>query len=92
MALNFRIIIHQNSDSLHFKLVGDFDGSSAHQLLNLLNKNWNRVYRVFIHTNSLRDIHPFGRNTFQANLNELKGHYHRILFTGQNASQLAPER
>jgi hypothetical protein len=92
MASNFRISIHRNSDNLHLKLVGDFDGTSAHQLLNVLKKNWNSVYRVFIHTGSLKDIHPFGRHTFQQNLSDLKGHHSRILFTGDNASQIAPDR
>ena len=38
MAANFRIRVHQNSDNLHLRLDGDFDGSSACELLDLLNK------------------------------------------------------
>jgi hypothetical protein len=48
MASNFRISTHRNSESLHLKLVGDFDGSSAFELINVLKKNWNGAYRVFI--------------------------------------------
>jgi len=40
MASNFRIFLQQNSDNLHVKLSGDFDGSSAHQLINMI-KNYN---------------------------------------------------
>ena len=36
MATNFRILIDQNGIDLHLKLSGDFDGSSAHQVLNVL--------------------------------------------------------
>ena len=92
MGGDFKILTHINGNCLHLKLVGDFDGTSAHQLLNVLKKNWNSVYRVFIHTGSLKDIHPFGRHTFQQNLSDLKGHHSRILFTGDNASQIAPDR
>ncbi len=38
MASNFRIFLHETRDSLHLKLDGDFDGSSAHELLNTLKK------------------------------------------------------
>ena len=48
MASNFKILVHRNSDSLHLKLVGDFDGTSAHELLNSLTKNARGVRRVFI--------------------------------------------
>ena len=92
MASNFRIIVHRNSDNLHIKLMGDFDGSSAWELLNMLKKTANGVYRVIIHTSSLQSIHPFGRDTFQENLRHRKDHPVRILFTGENACQLAPEK
>jgi len=92
MASNFRISIHRNSESLHLKLVGDFDGSSAFELINVLNKNWNGTYRVFIHTDSLKDINPLGCDTFQHNLSDLKGHSMRIFFTGENAGHIAPDR
>jgi len=38
MALNFKIICHKNSENLHLKLMGDFDGSSAYELINTLKK------------------------------------------------------
>lgn len=92
MASNFRICVHRNSDSLHLKLMGDFDGSSACELINVLKKSFNGVFRIIIHTNSLKDIYPFGRDTFQKNLRDLKVHTDRILFTGEKASQIAPEK
>ena len=36
MALNFKILCHQGSDGLQLKLMGDFDGSSAYELINTL--------------------------------------------------------
>ena len=91
MALNFRILIHRNSDNLHLKLLGDFDGSSAHEVLESLRKNYQGISKIFIHTNSLNEIHPFGRNVFHNNLDFVNGKSISLLFTGENAGQLAPK-
>ena len=84
--------MNRNSDNLHLKLVGDFDGSSAQQLLNLLAKNSQGASRVFIHTGCLRSIHPFGRSVFRSHMNVMSGSPAAIVFTGENASELAPEK
>ena len=36
MSRNFKIETHYNRDEVHLRLVGDFDGSSACELLNIL--------------------------------------------------------
>jgi hypothetical protein len=92
MAANFRIFVHRNSDNLHLKLMGDFDGSSAWEVLNMLKKTAGGVCRVIIHTGCLKHIDPFGRDTFQENLRHLKTATVPILFTGENASQIAPKK
>jgi len=92
MASNFRISVHRNSQSLHLKLLGDFDGSSAHQLLNVLKNKSKGTARVFIHTSCLGDIHPFGQGVFQNNLDILKGQTVPLVFTGEYASRLASEK
>ena len=91
MASNFSISMHRSSDNLHLKLLGDFDGTSAWQLINVLKENTNGVCRVIIHTNSLKNIYPFGRDTFRQNLPGLKSSPTQILFTGENASLIAPK-
>ena len=91
MASNFRISIHRNSENLHLKLIGDFDGSSACQLLEVLRRTSSSVYKIIIHTSSLNAIYPFGRDTFHRNLCELNGNSIRLLFTGENANQISPE-
>jgi hypothetical protein len=90
MARNFKVLAHRNSDSLHLRLEGDFDGSSAHQLLCMLGKNGNNIERVFIHTNGLRKIHPFGKAVFQKNLNEFNSRRADLLFTGDKGAEIAP--
>ena len=92
MASNFRISVHRNSDNVHLKLMGDFDGTSAWELLDVLKKNSDGVRKVIIHTSSLKNVYPFGRNTFHQNLCDLKSHQIQILFTGGNAKMIAPEK
>jgi len=45
------------------------------------------ISRVFIHTSSLRDIHPFGLHVFRSNVSVLKGQSVELVFKGENASQ-----
>lgn len=92
MAANFRISFHRNCENLHVKLFGDFDGSSAHQLLNALKTSWAGASRVFIHTGCLRNIEPFGRDVFQNSPDLKKARHLTLVFTGKNARQLAPEK
>jgi len=93
MAQNFRVVVHQNSENLHLRLEGDFDGSSAYELLNALEKRCRYASRAFIHTNGPRQVAPFGLSIFHANLNDLKGGRKcwPLHFTGDHAGELAPE-
>lgn len=92
MARKFGISVHRNDQNIHLKLAGDFDGISAHELLKVLKRYCSRSSRVFIHTSCLRSIHPFGRNVFHTHLALLKGQSVELVFTGEKASRLAPER
>ena len=91
MAANFKISLHRNGDSLDVKLTGDFDGTSACELLNALEETCDGAGSIFIHTSGLKDIHPFGQDTFHNNLYVLKNRFTRLIFTGQNATEIAPE-
>lgn len=91
MAANFRISAHRKSDGLHLKLMGDFDGTSACELLNALREKPKRTERVIIHTCGLREICRFGKDTFQKNLHTLKGRLIRLVFTGKSSADIAPE-
>jgi hypothetical protein len=90
MAGNFRVLVHRNSDSLHLRIEGDFDGSSAHQLLYMLGEKGNKVRRVFIHTNGLKEILPFGKAVFQKNLNDFVRRETDLVFTGDKGREIAP--
>jgi anti-anti-sigma regulatory factor len=90
VASNFKISIRKTNAVTHVKLRGDFDGTSACELLNVLEKRCDSEDHVFIDTDNLRQIYGFGRDTFQKNLRMLKGRCFHIVFRGKNAAQLAP--
>jgi len=92
MASNFKIHIHQNGDALQVQLSGDFDGSSAHQLINALKKHSIPSFSIFIHTTNLKHVYPFGRDIFQSNLHSLNNKFFgNLIFTGTHATEIAPE-
>jgi hypothetical protein len=89
MASNFRIYFHQTEDNLHLKIMGDFDGSSAYELINFLKNYGGFARRVFIHTGFLSSVCSFGLDVFQKSTTIKK--LSRILtFTGEYADKLAP--
>jgi hypothetical protein len=90
MASNFRIYCHKDKNSLHFDLMGDFDGSSAYELINTLKKYQGVVRRIYIHTHFLSSVCSFGLDVFQKSCTIKK--LARILtFTGQYGNKLAPK-
>jgi len=92
MALSFRIVMHENSENLHLRLTGDFDGSSAFELLEVLKDRAHSVQKVFIHTSTLGDIHPFGQGVFEKRASELRDELQKIYFTGDKAKLLSPDQ
>ncbi len=84
MASNFKIFKHRSGESLHLKLYGDFDGSSAAELLNLLEKDGDDCFNVFINTSELNHVHFFGENVIQSNASILNHLNSRIHFIGKS--------
>ena len=88
MASNFQIFSFKTRDSLHLKLSGDFDGSSAHELINTLTEHGKGFYEIFIDTNDLKSIHPYGKEIFQKRFSAVKKQFHGITFVGRNGHEL----
>jgi hypothetical protein len=88
MASNFHIYSFKTRDSLHLKLAGDFDGSSAYELINTLIEHGKGFYEIFIDINELKSIHPFGRDVFQKNLRGLNKLYRNLVFIGKNGHEI----
>ena len=67
MASNFQLLSYRNKDSLHLQLYGDFDGNSAYELINTIKRNGKDFIQIFIDTNDLDKLYPFGLDVFQNN-------------------------
>ena len=84
MAPNFKFSFHQSNDSLHMKLNGDFDGSSAYELINALKNYRTGSSQIFIETGCLNNIYPFGKDVFLKNLSTFNKKYNKIRFIGKH--------
>jgi hypothetical protein len=91
MASNFRVQAQRKNDDLHLRLEGDFDGASAFAVIRVIGKRGCTAGTVFIDTNGLRDIHPFGREVFLRNLGGCGKHRRRLVFTGQKGPLISPQ-
>jgi len=92
MASNFQIYSYKTRDSLNLKLNGDFDGNSAHELINILIAAGIGFREIFIDTNGLKTIYPFGRDVFQKNLSRIKKQLKNLIIVGANKYKIAPNR
>lgn len=90
MASNFRIFIHRSNGNLQVKLTGDFDGSSAFELINVLKEHSGKAGKIVINTGGLASIHPFGLGVFQNNYS-IKKLSRALTFTGKYGSFIAPQ-
>jgi hypothetical protein len=89
MAMNFKIFQLKSKNSVHLTLDGDFDGTSAHELVNTLKSYGPDVEQVFINTNGLRSIHPFGQVVLRRNLSGLYGRRRNLVFIGDHGRRLS---
>ncbi len=87
MGSNFIIDKIRKGRDLHIDIRGDFDGSSAMQLLVCLNTCCSGVNRIFINTNGLDKIYYFGKLVFQNNFPPRTGIASKVSFTGKNRGQ-----
>ena len=90
MASNFRMFLYQNSDSLHVKISGDFDGSSAHELIHAIKNHNGNARNIYVHTGSLSVVHSFGLDVFKKNLKADNSSL-SLTFTGEHGTKLALE-
>ena len=82
MASTFSIFHDRNKDKLDLKLMGDFDGSSACELINTLKANYEKVAKIIVHTGSLSSLHPFGLEVFSKKWLSFDKADSSITFTG----------
>lgn len=89
MAKNFRIYSRKENNILHLKLSGDFDGMSAMELLYALKEKIEAADRIYIDTNELSSLLPFGRVVFQNNFDFSSEASSKMVFTGEYGNQIS---
>jgi stage II sporulation protein AA (anti-sigma F factor antagonist) len=84
MAKNFRISTKKkNNRTLDIELFGDFDASSACELIHLLDNSANHATKVAIDTDGLRTINAFGLDVLMPRLSDLASRRPDIEVTGR---------
>ena len=89
MALNFGITISKNSDGFELQLDGDFDITSAYEVIYAIKKLPEDTAIVYVNTNYLKKIHPSGLDVFSGFMNSIKGQSDRIVVTGNNSNAIS---
>jgi anti-anti-sigma regulatory factor len=84
MANNFRVnVIGGDLKRLNLKILGDFDGTSAFRLLNVIEQKGGSASRITIDTDGLRSVNTFGSDIFRANIAEMNKGARTIDYTGR---------
>ncbi len=84
MAKNFHVLTKKSSNqALALKLFGDFDESSACELINVLDESVKKTFKVAIDTDGLRTIDAFGLNVFLPRMSLLNNTRADIEVTGR---------
>jgi stage II sporulation protein AA (anti-sigma F factor antagonist) len=92
MAKNFHMLTKRNKNrSLSIRLSGDFDGSSACELINSLTKIAGKNTRVSIDTNGLRTVDTFGLTVLRPELHMGNNTGPAIEVTGRFRTVFQPE-
>ena len=92
MANNFRVdVVGGDMKRLNLRILGDFDGSSAFRLLNIIEKKSREVRKVTINTDGLRSVNTFGSDIFRANIADMSKGVLDINYTGRFKEALAQE-
>lgn len=88
MARNFNIDVTQSGDGVRLKLNGSFDGTSACELVNLLNNgNLGDTAKILVDTDALKDVHPFGLEVLRQRLHIAQSRQPLLIFSGKRAAQ-----
>ena len=82
MAANFKIYINKHKDVHHIWLIGDFDGSSAFELIHILESHFGKSGKIFIDTSGLFSIPPCGVDVSKKNI-ALTQKFYEVTLTGK---------
>ncbi|MEH0021094.1 MAG: hypothetical protein V6Z89_15685 [Desulfobacter sp.] len=90
MKSNFHLDARKTNQELHIKLHGVFDGSSAFELIEVIQEGDKQGLSIFVDTSPLKKAYPFGKAILDTHLpkNVLRAKLH---FSGFWAEGLLPQ-
>jgi len=88
MAANFQIVTERINDQAFIIISGDFDGSSAFELINVINSSCPECKKIIINTSNLNIVYPFGRKILKSKEYMFKEKSKQVIFTGGHANEL----
>lgn len=80
---NFKIAIDPKGSSVRLELSGNFDGTSADELLNVIRTYGDGAEKIFINTRNLRTVHPFGMALFRNKFYTVKQQSDKLVFSDE---------
>jgi hypothetical protein len=84
MGNNFKVTSRKVKEGLHIVVSGDFDGTSAWELINTISRNYRGRGRVVIDTRNLGEVEPFGGLLFETLMDPHLVPRGRLMFTDMN--------
>ncbi len=90
MPAKFQLSSNVAQNILHVKLLGEFDGSAACELIRKIEQDASGASRILVDTTDLRHVHPFGKTVFQNRLGPLSRKLHGLTFVGKYKHQFEP--
>ena len=86
MPRDFEILSHRANAILHLHLLGEFDGSSACELVKKIKEDGSGASRILVDTTEIQSIHPFGKIVLQNSLGHVSRKSIGLTFTGKHKS------
>jgi hypothetical protein len=87
MPQKFELSSCRINDILHLKLLGEFDGSSACELVKKIKEDGSGALQIIVDTAEVRSIHPFGRIVLQNRLGQVSRKLIGLTFKGKHKNQ-----
>ncbi len=91
MASNFRITSRRKGRSLYLTISGDFDGTSAMELIYTLKDINGIAETIYIETEGLSKVFPFGLEVFQKHFCDSALTSRKLIFSGNPGCRIAPQ-
>ncbi len=90
MSSNFRIAAHKSNANLYLELMGEFDGASAMELINILKEHSSKIKNIIINTSGLYLIHPYGLGVLQKEC-MANNSFRDLRFIGKHGNIMEPQ-